>query len=290
MIPRPDVRLLGVYRELEYSPGRHASNNAIILRRVGQALERAGAAVDLVSLDDARTRWSDATLIFSMCQGPAALAELARWQAQGALILNGPDASRRTYRDQLCPLLCRDGIPFPRSLFVSTNGTSDHAAYHALFPAGRVWMKRMDVHATCPDDVVGIENWSELEHALAAFHRRGLDEIVLQEHRPGDEVKFYGVFGTTFFWHFYPCRHEGYPFSADALQCVAERAAAEVGVGIYGGDAIVAPDGSLSVIDLNDWPSFAPCCDHAAEAIASYILARARRDAPVVQVPGASLA
>lgn len=290
MIPRPDVRLLGVYRELEYSPGQHASNDAIILRRVGQALERARVVVDLVSLDDARTRWPEATVIFSMCQGPAALAELARWKAQGAVILNDPDASRRTYRDQLCPLLCRDGTPFPRSLFVSTNGTSDHASYRALFPEGRVWMKRIDVHATCPDDVLGIENWSQLEPALAAFHRRGLDEIVLQEHRSGDEVKFYGVLGTNFFWHFYPGRHEGYPFSAGALQGIAERAAADVGVGIYGGDAIVAPDGRLSVIDLNDWPSFAPCRDHAAEAIASHILARARRDAPVLQVPGVSFA
>jgi hypothetical protein len=30
-------------------------------------------------------------------------------------------------------------------------------------------------------------------------------------------------------------------------------------VKIYGGDCIVAEDGTIRLIDFNDWPSFAPC-------------------------------
>ena len=43
-------------------------------------------------------------------------------------------------------------------------------------------------------------------------------------------------------------------------------------VKIYGGDAIVAADGSISIIDWNDWPSFAPCRAEAAPHIAKCII------------------
>jgi hypothetical protein len=39
---------LGIYREPEYSPGRHTSNDVLILRLVGQALEQQGVSVKLV--------------------------------------------------------------------------------------------------------------------------------------------------------------------------------------------------------------------------------------------------
>ena len=37
---------------------------------------------------------------------------------------------------------------------------------------------------------------------------------------------------------------------------------------------IVSPAGGLTLIDLNDWPSFAPCRDAAAAAIANYLVRR----------------
>jgi hypothetical protein len=40
---------------------------------------------------------------------------------------------------------------------------------------------------------------------------------------------------------------------------------------VFGGDVIVGPSGELTLIDLNDWPSFAPVRDTAAAAIAAYI-------------------
>ena len=47
--------------------------------------------------------------------------------------------------------------------------------------------------------------------------------------------------------------------------------AAAVGLQIYGGDMIVTNDGSLYMIDFNDWPSFSRCREEAAEAIARLI-------------------
>ena len=46
---------------------------------------------------------------------------------------------------------------------------------------------------------------------------------------------------------------------------------------IYGGDCVVAPDGTIRIIDFNDWPSFAPCRADAATHIAKAIMAAIRQ-------------
>jgi hypothetical protein len=44
-----------------------------------------------------------------------------------------------------------------------------------------------------------------------------------------------------------------------------------VGLEVYGGDCVVGPDGSVLLIDLNDWPSYAYFRAQAAAAIADYV-------------------
>ena len=61
-------------------------------------------------------------------------------------------------------------------------------------------------------------------------------------------------------------------FDINELQKVANASAEALGVHIYGGDAIVSKDGSFHIIDLNDWPSFAPCREEAASFIAQSIV------------------
>jgi glutathione synthase/RimK-type ligase-like ATP-grasp enzyme len=265
------MNFLGIYREPEYSPGRHASNDALILRLVAQALERYGVPVRLASLEEARTLRQEADLIFSMCQGPAAVAELIHWKKQGALILNDPEGSRRTYRDHLCSILRTQELPFPRSAILLTKEPGDLKRYQAFFEPAGAWLKRADVHATQPADVVRLETWKNLAPALEEFRRRGLAQAVLQPHKEGDEVKFYAVEGDRLFWPYYPKEAGGTPFEENALRTLAAEAAKTLGIGIYGGDAIISPDGKITLIDLNDWPSFAPCRGAAASAIAHYL-------------------
>lgn len=262
---------LGIYREPEYSPGRHTSNDALILRLVGQALERLGVSIKLVSLEEARTCWKDAELIVSMCQGPEAVAELMEWKKQGARILNDPTASRKTYRDQLCELLRAQNLAFPRSDFLRTDSSMDLVPFKSYFEKGSAWLKRHDVHAMQAGDVLRLMHWEELAPALKTFAERGLRQAVLQENRQGDEVKFYAIRGGTFFWPYYPKDCYGYPFDETKLQALAEAAAEALGVQIYGGDAIISPEGNITLIDLNDFPSFAPCRGAAAHAIAQFI-------------------
>lgn len=265
------MKFLGIYREPTYSPGRHMNNDALILRLVGQALHRDGADVHLVSLEEARRQWQDAGLIFSMCQGPDAVAELIEWKKQGAHILNDPEASRRTYRDSLCSTLREKELGFPHSEFVSTLADADLAHCRSIFARGAAWLKRADVHATQTGDVVRVEHIDALPEALATFRSRGHGRAVIQQNCDGDEVKFYAVRGGRLFWPFYPRESEGYPFDEHALEAMAEHAAQALDISIYGGDAIISPEGKITLIDLNDWPSFAPCRGAAAGAIAKFL-------------------
>ncbi len=72
----------------------------------------------------------------------------------------------------------------------------------------------------------------------------------------GKEVKFYGVRGRYF-----------YPKGMNELRYEAERLADIIGIDVYGGDGIVRDDGTFAIIDFNDWPSFSPCVEEAAEQI-----------------------
>ena len=115
---------------------------------------------------------------------------------------------------------------------------------------------------------------------------RGIERVVINEHLKGDLVKFYGVAGTDFFYWFYPQEGNhskfgleeingapsGIPFSEEGLHQLCSDAAKVLDVTVYGGDCIVAPDGTIRIIDFNDWPSFAPCRQEAAKEIGGIII------------------
>ena len=118
------------------------------------------------------------------------------------------------------------------------------------------------------------------------FAARGIARAAMQPHCAGDEIKFYGVLGSPFFhWYYSDVASDGNgtgvaphgrrnPLDVAALRRLADRAAAAAGLEIFGGDVIIGPAGEQTLIDLNDWPSFAPCRDRASEAIADYLVRR----------------
>ena len=264
--------LLGIHRETLYSPGRHTSNDAIILDSVADALREMKLDVRLVTLEQAERCWQDATLIFSMCQGPEGLEQVRQWEKQGATIINQPEAARNTYRDRLFGILSRAGLEHPKSRLVST--APDVASLDDFVGASGVWVKRGKVHATQPGDVQFVDSEAELARVMSEFRDRSIPQAVLQEPCHGDEIKFYAVRRGRFFWWFYPNEHDGLPFDEAHAEKLAERAALATGLEILGGDIIIGKDGRLSIIDLNDWPSFAPCRVLAPSMIAQYIKER----------------
>jgi hypothetical protein len=277
------MRLIGLYREAEYSPGRHRSNDAELLDRVAHALKARGFRVDLLTIGEAAAERNRAAIVFSMCQGRTALDTLAVWEHEGVRVMNSPKASLNTYRDRLPAVMRSAGVPFPKTTLVGTAG----AAGSAIDVNRGVWLKRGDVHATISADVQWVDSLDRLHEGLREFASRGIAHAALQPHHPGDEIKFYGVASSFFHWYY---SDEG-PSSAGhndkngsvkrrhaldvaALHLVAQDAATAAGLDIFGGDVIVGASGALTVIDLNDWPSFAPCRDRASEAIADHLMRR----------------
>ncbi len=264
-------RLLGLYRERQYSPGRHLSNDVLLLDQIAHRLRERDFTVDLSTLEEAEGRRADAAIIFSMCQGRSSLESLAGWERQGARIINSPQAALNTHRDRLPALMVRAGVSFPETQLI---GTREKADLGLLDLNGGIWLKRGDVHASVTADVQWIDSMERLDAGMAEFAKRGIARAALQTHRPGDEIKFYGVAGGFFHW-FYSGEARKYPFNVVALEGLAQRAATAAGLHIFGGDVIISSSGELTLIDLNDWPSFAPCRERASYAIADFITRRA---------------
>jgi hypothetical protein len=260
--------LLGLYREKACSPGRHESNDALLLEGISEHLRQGGFQTELRRADGPLGRRNGAALVFSMCQGAAALDVLGRWEREGARIINSPGAALNTYRYRLPALMNAAEIPYPLTRVISTRGTSDPPV--AL--DGGMWLKRGDLHASVSADVQWADSLDRLEAGLADFASRGIVRAVVQAHCEGDEVKFYGLGDGSFFHWFYSTGTNGRAFDVRALRQLASRAASAAGLDVFGGDVIVSSSGRLTLIDLNDWPSFALCREPAAEAIAHYLM------------------
>jgi hypothetical protein len=115
-------RLLGIYRETEFSPGRHRSNDALLLEAIARDLRDQGCKVDLVPAPGGNGNGApgDVGLVFSMSQGRNSLLHLAEWERAGVRILNRPQAALNTHRDHLSTVMERAGIPFPKTVLVET--------------------------------------------------------------------------------------------------------------------------------------------------------------------------
>jgi glutathione synthase/RimK-type ligase-like ATP-grasp enzyme len=66
------------------------------------------------------------------------------------------------------------------------------------------------------------------------------------------------------------------PFEQATLRELARTSAEALGLHVFGGDAIIAPDGRVAIIDINDWPSFAPIRDGASQHIAQLLYRKAK--------------
>jgi glutathione synthase/RimK-type ligase-like ATP-grasp enzyme len=274
-------RCWGIFREPAHSPGRE-SDDAEILRLTAKELEARGfevAVKDPAEIGHPAERRPGA--LFLMCEQVPVLRLLQEWEAGGVRLVNAPLAILNTYRECSLALLRSAGIPLPVSRVVATAGRPSGDRE----PGGPLWVKRADVHNTQADDVVCVQSAAALRNALAGLARRGIARAVLQEHIEGDLLKFYGI-GTTagpsgaepWFRHFYHRDQDlrGYPFDPRVLAQVARCAALALGLEVFGGDAIVTPDGRLILIDLNAWPSFALYRDEAAAEIGRYLVRRFR--------------
>ena len=269
-------RLVALYRSPTYSPAQHRDNDTAILDATVDNLAQRGWHVTRAGETDvAAGRLPAAELYVNMCQGPTASERLRDLVPPGgrALAVNPPESVLNCHRHRLVAHMEAAGLSFPRTIIVPT---ADPQAMlplvHQLNGDGRpVWVKRGDVHAETSADVVAAKEAGVVD-AIAGFGRRGVARVALQAHVPGPIVKFYAVSGGTgSFFSWYSADGSTISISESSLRSLAFAAARAVGLEIFGGDvAFPAPDSPV-LIDLNDWPSFAPVRSAAAAAIAAYI-------------------
>ncbi len=273
------AQLVAIYRSPSYSPQQHRVNDTAILDATVGRLEAQGwRTIKTTELEVEHGRLPAAELYLNMCQGSLAAEQLMPLESDGIVVVNRPSSALNCHRYRLVKRLSDSTLAFPRTLIHASSAPLPPAEQlRVLSPDHqKIWIKRGDVHAERPEDVLS----TSLEHvaeALRAFTGRGIPWVALQEHVPGLVVKFYGVTDGRFFnWYGADAGFAGERPKIDEnrLKALAFEAAAILGLEVFGGDvAFPEPDRPV-LIDINDWPSFAPFRDDAARAIAAYITHR----------------
>jgi len=280
-------QIIGIRRDSLFSPN-HIGNDRIIFDKVITELAAYGYNIPVYSESEFMAMEGRLSLqaIVTMGRDKKLVATLQSYEQDGVPVFNSAFGIQNCYRVNMVKGLIAAGIPHPKSFIVSTE--DDVTPFYRKLSGIGVWVKRGDFHALHREDVSFAASEDECRHIINEYAMRGIETAVLCEHLLGDLVKFYGVRGTDFFHWFYPydARHHKfseyeaingqsrhYPFDAAELHAAAERSAACLGVHIYGGDAIVDAEGRFQIIDLNDWPSFAPCWEAGAKAISTFLAA-----------------
>lgn len=277
------MKIVGVGRAPLFSPNS-VERDAAILQAVKEELERSGGHE--VRLIDERELTAEALAegvdaLFSMARSREALLLEAEAERRGVPVYNSAAGRLQLNRRRLLAQCREIGFPVPR-----------HEEADGLLEAPAqplpLWLKRDDRTTQQRDDVRFIENADDWVKAMTYVREQAVAHYILEQHLTGDLIKFYGVAGTDFFHYAYPTASNGFSkfgteringeaqglaFDARLLKQQADRLAEAGGVPVYGGDAVVQADGRCLLIDFNDWPSFSPCREAAARAIATRLVA-----------------
>ncbi|MBO7418802.1 MAG: hypothetical protein J6U14_07705 [Bacteroidaceae bacterium] len=308
--------IAGVRRATIYSPNSVDKDAAIFLE-VLKCLESLGHQVMVYDEADLSAGVVEERYIFNMVRSQMAITQLQTLEQTGVVSINSGFGIEHCRRELMTTLLLNNNIPFaPSQIFNLVNdqwslsgAARAERCLHQLYRDetelerssmvngqwstfnGPCWVKRADGHTVEQSDVMFVSEASRLSSVLDDFAQRGIYRVVISKHLPGDLVKFYGVSGTDFFHWFYPweAQHSkfgneevngiptGISFSVEALQEICRQATEVLGVDVYGGDAVIATNGTIRLIDFNDWPSFSPCRLEAAKAIAKAIIQKIER-------------
>ena len=265
--------IVGIYRASQFSPNMEDSD-AAILNAVADRLRQSGYVVTCVHEERlVKTDVEAADVVLTMGRLTSTLNLLQEVESEGVKVINSPIAIRHCERKRFTQILMDEDVPFAQSRVFQS---SDNITWD-LFPC---WLKKGEGYAEVAEDVVYVRNADELAVQVDRMRRRGIATLVVSQHLEGDLIKFYGVRGAGFFFWSYasdrpdkfgnnPINHQtqGYRFSEQALQEISNHAATVIGLDVYGGDCVVSDNGTIQLIDINDWPSFSQCREQAAEKI-----------------------
>ena len=277
-----EIKIAGIMRAGAYSPN-HIGNDAAIFNAVADQLRRRGCEVEVFSEEQFKNTTPTQPVIVNMCRERDSVKKLQALEEEGRLVINSGFGIENCTRERMTLIMMGNSIPTPDSLIVNTNEKIVEDLKEKNISA--CWIKRGDYHSMHKEDVTYCRHPEEAQDVLHEFFYRGINRAVINRHLQGDLIKFYGVSGQPFFFWFYPFddHHSKYgyeeingasrhlPFDVDKLREMCNQTAEIFDIKIYGGDCIVDVDGTVRIIDFNDWPSFAPCRKEAAPYIAKCI-------------------
>jgi hypothetical protein len=268
--------LVAIYRRASFSPQQHLQNDRAILDSVvGHLLTDGWEGLRIDEQDVEHGRIPRGDLYLNMCQGATASELLTPLEGDGTVIVNRPSSVLNCHRHRLVRRLAESDVPFPRTLLVpSGGGLPDRAVLADLVDENdSFWLKRGDVHAERSEDVLRLTA-AELPGALSGFLERDIPWAALQRHVCGPVLKFYAIADRSFF-RYYGAQSGSHapppPVNESELLRVAFAAAERLGLSVFGGDVALPDPEHPVLIDINDWPSFAPYRHEAAAAIARYV-------------------
>lgn len=274
------IQIAAIMRAGVFSPN-HIGNDATILNTVAEQLRKRGCEVNIYSEEEFCAGPVSEPVIISMGRERRTTDLLQSLEDRGRLVINSGYGIENCIRERQARILLGSNIPYPASIIVDT----DEAVRPRLQKLGftQCWIKRGDFHAQHAEDVSYVRTPVEAQDVLQEYFLRGFRRAVISRHLPGRLVKFYGVADTPFFHWFLPyeaeplnLRDEANRRTDETLRSICRNAARELNLVVYGGECIQADDGSLSIIDFNDWPSFATCRAEAATNIAKAVMAAAK--------------
>lgn len=284
-----DTKIAAILRAGAYSPN-HIGNDAAIINLTCEQLRKRGCQVKTYSEEQLIAGAVKEPIVIHMCRDQRSFPILQAMEDSGRLVINSGYGVENCTRERLTRILLGSGIPYPESLMVNTNRIVTEQMERIGME--RAWIKRGDTYAMHKEDVTYVRHPEEAQEVLQEYFLRGIKRAVINRHLDGDQVKFYGVRDTDYFYCFYPFEKtysskgddkaprrggEEARFDIDKFRDACDRAADILDIRIYGGDAIIDPEGNFSIIDFNDWPSFAPCRVEASGVIARAILAEIKK-------------
>lgn len=275
------IKIAAIMRAGAFSPN-HIGNDASILSGVAEQLRRRGCEVNVYSEEQLNAGAVSEPVVINMCREQRSLKLLEQMERDGKTVINSPQGIADCIRERQTRIFIGSNIPFPESVITST----DVVIKGELERRGidKCWIKRADNYAMHKEDVSYVRTPDEAQEVLQEYFLRGITRAVITRHVKGDIVKFYGVLDSSFFYWYFPYDPDHHqPADPEASAAIESRlrrlctaAATELNVMVYGGDAVIDTGGRITLIDFNDWPSFAPCRAAAATAIAKAVMGRVK--------------
>lgn len=276
-----DMKIAAIMRSGAFSPN-HIGNDAAILNATVEQLRKRGCSVKVYTEEQlCQPDVVTEPCVINMCREKRSLDKLQKLEDEGRLVINSAYAIENCMRERMCRLLMAHAIPYPESMIVDT----DEVVKGKLTRAGytQCWIKRGDSYKMHKEDVSYARHAEEAQEVLQEYFLRGIRRAVVNKHVNGELVKFYGISGSAFFHWFYPFADDSRPaasgqeehatkFDIAKLKELCNSAADVLGLKLWGGDCMITPEGSIILVDFNDWPSYASCRNEASVAIAKAVI------------------